>query len=172
MKRTLFFIAALLTFAIGQAQTGAIIGYLSHDTALVHMPQYADVQLQMAELRSAYDKEVQRVEDEFNKKYEEFLDGQREFPRTILLKRQNELQELIQRNITFKQQALSDLKQAKEQALQPLRQQLAEAIAAVAREHGLILVVNTDAEACPYLDPQFAIDIQEEVAKKIGSKPE
>ena len=145
----------------------SIIGYLSYDSALVSMPQYAIVQQQMEELRKAYQKEVQRVEEEFNQKYEAFLEGQREFPRTILLKRQNELQELIQRNVAFKQQGQHELQKAEEEAMQPLRQQLTEAIAAVAREHRFALVVNTDSNACPYIDPLISQNIQNEVEEKL-----
>ena len=71
-------------------QTAARYGYLSYQEALESMPQYAMVQKQMENLRSQYQAETLRVEEEFNRKYEEFLEGQREFPKTILQKRQTE----------------------------------------------------------------------------------
>ena len=61
-------------------QTAARYGYLSYQEALESMPQYAMVQKQMENLRSQYQAETLRVEEEFNRKYEEFLEGQREFP--------------------------------------------------------------------------------------------
>ena len=139
------------------------IGYLSYDSALAAMPDYAIVQAQMKELREAYDTELKRVEDEFNRKYEDFLDGQRDFPRTILLKRQTELQELMKRNINFKQQSLQDLKKAKTEALAPLRKKLDTVIAEVARGKGLALVVNTDSNACPFIDPETGVAILSDV---------
>ena len=42
------------------------------------------------------------MEDEFNRKYEDFLEGQRDFPQTILQKRQLELQQLMEKNIEFR----------------------------------------------------------------------
>ena len=72
-------------------QTAARYGYLSYQEALKSMPQYAMVQKKMENLRSQYQAETLRVEEEFNRKYEEFLEGQREFPKTILQKRQTEL---------------------------------------------------------------------------------
>lgn len=139
------------------------IGYLSYDSALVAMPDYALTQARQQELREAYEAELKRVEKDFNQKYEAFLDGQKDFPRTILLKRQTELQQLLQQNLEFKRQGQKELEQAYEAALVPLRQKLDEAIAAIARERGLVLVVNTDSRACPFIAPDMGVNILEAV---------
>ena len=143
------------------------IGYLSYDSVLTSMPDYALVQARKMELYQAYESELKRVEEEFNKKYEEFLEGQRDFPRTILLKRQTELQQLLQQNIEFKRQAQKELELAYEEALAPLRQKLNAAIAQVAKAKGLAIVVNTDSHACPFIDPDTGVDVQEAVFLEI-----
>ena len=104
------------------------------------MPQYAIAQGQIQEMRQAYNEELKRVEDEFNQKYEDFLDGQRDFPRTIMLKRQNELKDLMQKNVEFKQQGLKELRQFEEETLAPLRQKLQQVLANIAKKHGLALI--------------------------------
>lgn len=177
MKRILFFfLLPLLPLAIQAQQTDdevplhampVCIGYLSYDSALVQMPDYALVQHQMQELRQAYETELKRVEDEFNQKYEAFLEGRRDFPRTILLKRQNELQQLLQQNLDFKKKGQEQLKQAEQQALAPLRQKLNEVIGEVARQYALILVVNTDSNACPYIEASNSVEIFQEVVEKL-----
>ena len=144
------------------------IGFLSYNSALAAMPDYALVQARQNKLRQAYEEELKRVEEEFNQKYEAFLDGQRDFPRTILLKRQTELQQLLQKNIEFKRQGQKELEQAYEDALAPLRLKLDKAIAAVARKKGLALVVNTDSHACPFIDPDMGVDIQETVLDEVN----
>jgi len=143
------------------------IGYLSYDSALVSMPQYAIAQGQIQEMRQAYNEELKRVEDEFNQKYEDFLDGQRDFPRTIMLKRQNELKDLMQKNVEFKQQGLKELRQFEEETLAPLRQKLQQVLANIAKKHGLALIVNTDSNACPFIASEFSLDIQQEVIEKL-----
>ncbi len=134
-------------------------GYLSHQRALQAMPEYAMVQKQMADLRQQYEAELQRVTNEFNRKYEEFLDGQREFPKTILQKRQTELQEIMTRNVTFKEESLKELAQTEREALAPLKIRLTETIASIAAERHLALVVNTDSDACPYINPAWGEDL-------------
>lgn len=143
------------------------IGYLSYDSALVSMPDYALCMEQLRQLREAYRQEMERVEKEVNDKYEDFLDGISDYPRTILLKRQNELQELLQRNVDFKNQSRDELRRAEADSLAPLRQRVGQAIAEVAREKGLKLVVNTDAGACPFIDEAISEDILEAVRKRL-----
>ncbi len=140
------------------------IGIMSYDSALTAMPDYALMQARQQKLRQAYEEELQRVEEEFNQKYEAFLEGQREFPRTILLKRQTELQQLMQQNLEFKRKGLDDLQKAEAEALAPLHEKLSAAIAEVARKMKLVLVVNTDSNACPFIDTDMGVDIQEAVA--------
>lgn len=154
-----------------QAQDNAPVlkfGYLSYDLALKSMKEYATVQMRMDSLRSAFNAEMQRVEDEFNRKYEDFLDGQKDFPRTILLKRQTELQEMLQKNVAFKQQSVQEMKDTEAQLMAPLRIHLNEAIATIAREQGLALVINTDANACPFIEPAMGVDVNELVVKKLN----
>ena len=144
-----------------------IIGYLSYDSALVAMPDYAIVMKKMADTRTAYNEEMKRVENEFNTKYEEFLENRKDYPRTILLKRQTELQELLERNIAFKNEGRRDLRNQEKELMAPLRARLNEVVAEVAREQGLIIVVNTDADACPFIEPQMSVDLTEEVIRRL-----
>ena len=170
MKRFLLVIFACIAMA-AQAQDNAPalkFGYLSYDLAMKSMSEYATVQMRMDSLRSAFNAEMQRVEDEFNRKYEDFLDGQKDFPRTILLKRQTELQEMLQKNLVFKQQLQQELKDTEAQLMAPLRIHLNEAIATIAREQGLALVINTDANACPFIEPAMGVDVNELVVKKLN----
>lgn len=170
MKKFLLVIFACIAMA-AQAQDNAPalkFGFLSYDLALKSMKDYAAVQMRMDSLRSAFNAEMQRVEDEFNRKYEDFLEGQKDFPRTILLKRQTELQEMMQKNIDFKQQLQRELTDTEAQLMAPLRIHLNEAIATIAREQGLVLVINTDANACPFIEPAMGVDVNELVVKKLN----
>ena len=85
------------------------------------MPEYAIARTNLQDLRNKYDAETKRVEEEFNRKYEEFLEGQSDFAPTILQKRQTELQELLKKNVAFKAEIAKLLKQAEKEAYAPLR---------------------------------------------------
>lgn len=92
----------LFVFLPLNASAQGKFGYLSYDAVLKAMPEYAIAEQNLANLTAQYESEVKRAEDEFNTKYEQFLDGQHEFPQTILQKRQRELQDLMEKNIAFK----------------------------------------------------------------------
>ena len=161
MKRLASVVIALCVFLGLSAQENNTFrfGYLSYEQALKSVPQYAIMKKQLADLEAQYQAETKRVEDEFNRKYEEFLEGQREFPKTILQKRQVELQELMEKNIAFKEEGRQELAAAEEEMTAPIKTRLSETIAKIAKERGLAFVLNTDSNACPFIDPIMGEDI-------------
>lgn len=169
MKRVLLLIFACLTLTAQAQESFSLvkIGFLSYTKALQAMPEYALAQQQLAEQRAQYEKELKRVEDDFNRKYEEFLDGQKDFPKTILLKRQTELKELMERNMAFKANSRRELAEAEAAALLPLKEQLNKVLAKVAAENGLIMIVNTDGDACPYITPSLSVDAMPMVMEEL-----
>ena len=173
MRRILILICALIALN-AQAQNDSSqvfrFGYLSYKAAIERMAEYAVVQQQMEDLRAQYQAETLRVEDEFNRKYEEFLDGQREFPRTILQKRQTELQELMEKNIKFKEQSRQELEDAERQAMAPLRIRLIELLSTIGRERGFAFVYDTDTKALPFINPVQGEDISQMVNARLNEK--
>lgn len=138
-------------------------GYLSYETALRAMPDYAMTQQALNDLRAKYDAEMQRVEQDFNLKYEEFLDGMRDFPETILRKRQSELKQLLERNVAFRNESRQQLSKDETQLFAPLKAKLAEVLAAIATESGYAFILNTDLNAVPFINPDMGEDINEKV---------
>ena len=145
----------------GAAQQGLKFGYVSYQALLTAMPDYALAQTAMAQLREKYDAEQKRVEDDFNQKYEEFLDVQRNFPQTILQKRQSELQEMLDKNIAFKKESQRLLAEAEAEALAPLKERLNAALIQVGQEQGYAFILNTDQQAAPFINPAMGEDATE-----------
>ena len=163
MKRLILLIFTMMALTASAQDSARVVrfGYLNYQQALMSIPQYASVQQQMADLHKQYEAEMQRVTDEFNRKYEEFLEGQHEFPKTILQKRQTELQELMTRNVAFKEESRKQLAAAEREALAPLKIRLSETVAKIASERGLALVVNTASDACPYINPEMGENLDQ-----------
>ena len=136
-------------------------GYFSYEEAFKSMPEYALAQANLNDLKSKYDAETKRVEEEFNRKYEEFLDGQSDFAPTILQKRQTELQELLKKNVAFKAESAKLLKKAETDSFAPLREKLAKVVEKIGAERGLAFILNTDGDACPYINPEMGEDLSQ-----------
>ncbi|MBO4851098.1 MAG: OmpH family outer membrane protein [Prevotella sp.] len=160
MKRRLFLWLAMAFLPLA-ANAQLSFGYFSYDEAVKAMPEYALVQENLADLKSKYDQEMKRVEDEFNRKYEDFLDGRNDFAPTILQKRQTELQELLKKNVEFKAEARRLLQQAEEEAFAPLRDKLQRVVARIGAERGYAFILNTDGHACPYVNPEMGEDVSQ-----------
>lgn len=136
-------------------------GYFSYSEALQSMPEYAQAQNQLTELRNRYDAEAKRAEDEFNAKYEDFLDGQRDFPPTILKKRQSELAELMAKNTAFRDDSRKLLAEAERTAYAPLYKKLDSILKVVGEREGFAFIINTDNNACPYINSVQGKDINQ-----------
>ena len=175
MKKTvLFLLLTVVSLAVSAQDTKDSVaikfGYLSYDSVMVAMPDYAEFMTNMTQLREQYEAEQKRVENDFNKKYEEFLDGQATFPKTILQKRQSELQEMLDRNIDFKKQSQKMLNDVEANLMNTIKTTINTAVSIVAQERGFAFVLNTDKEAVPFINPAQGEDITEAVKKLLTEK--
>lgn len=175
MKKNLLFLAFALSSLTASAQQAMPateaqqqqvaapapmrFGYFSFDKVFHTMPGYTIAKHNMDELREKYDTETKRVETEFNAKYEEFLDGQRTYAKTILEKRQAELRELMEKNIAFKAEATRLLQQAENDAYAPLKAKINEEAKKIGKQKGFAFILNTDNNAAPYLNEEMGEDI-------------
>ena len=182
MKKNLLFLAfALFALSASAQQNPAVgaqqattasqpvlrFGYFRFEQVFHTMPGYAIAKHNMDELRGKYDEETKRVETEFNSKYEEFLDGQRSYAKSIFEKRQAELREMMEKNIAFKAEAARLLKKAEEEAYAPLKAKMNAALQQIGKENGFAFILNTDNNATPYLSAEMGVDITEALKEKI-----
>ncbi len=158
------------SFFINAADAQIRFGHLSYAAAFRAMPEYAIMQKNMQDLKAQYDNETKRAEQEFNTKYEAFLDVQRELAPAIRRKRQAELQDLMEKNIAFRAEADRLLEAARKDAETPLRKKLTDMLAVIGQERGYAFILNTDNDACPYIDPSMGEDILELVVKRLSSR--
>lgn len=159
MKQLVLSLVLLVMPLVVVAQSPLKYGYFSYKEAFQSMPAYAVAKNSLEALKGKYDAEMKRVENEFNKKYEQFLDGQKDFAPSILKKRQAELQELMEKNLAFKEEAKRLLKQAEEETYAPLRQRLSEVIRGIGDAKGYAFILNTDNDAVPYVNSIVGEDI-------------
>jgi outer membrane protein len=177
MKKTILFLLLTVVSLAVSAQDAQPkdsvafkFGYLSYDSVMVAVPDYTELKTNMAQLREQYEAEQKRVENDFNKKYEEFLDGQASFPKTILQKRQSELQEMLDRNIEFKKQSQKMLSEAEDNMMEVIKTTINMAVNIIAQERGYAFVLNTDKEAVTFINPALGEDITEAVKQLLNEE--
>ena len=169
MTKHFVFIVALLFSATIVAQEAALsdstrvvveriivqpqhFGFLSYQEVLKSMPEYAAAIASLEELKKTYDQELVRAEQDFSRKFYEFVDGQKNFPENIMLKRQKELQQLMDESIKFKEEAKKLLTESEEQLMSPLYERLKNVLREVGLEQNYSFILNTDNNSYPFIN--------------------
>ena len=165
MKR-LFLLFFVLIPVIASAQIQ--FGYLSYQQVLKEMPEYAQDMQELQTLKAKYDEEAARGEAEFQKKFVDFLQGQKDFPQSIMQKRQAELQTLMDNGVAFRVQVQGLIAQAEKDLVAEVQKKLNRVLLEVGVEYGYGYILNTDDNACPYINPVVGVDVTELVRQKLG----
>ena len=142
-------------------------GYLSYSQVLENMSDYKMAQQQLKDLRAKYEMEAQYNEASFKRQFAEYLQGQKDFPQSIMLKRQRDLQEALEKSLAFREEATRLLKQAEVETLAPIKARLDNAIRVVGGLYELDYVYNLDTNAMPYVNPALVMDVTQLVQQEL-----
>lgn len=147
------------------------VGHFSYNSLLTAMPEYATAQEALAKLRQQYTDETLYNERNFKRMFAEFLQGQKDFPQNILLKRQLDLQTEMEKGIAFRNHCDSLMKQAEVDMLRPVRAKLNTAITAAGAARGYDFILNTDNDAVPYLRSGATEDAAPFIKEHLSQQP-
>ena len=100
-----------------------------------------------------------RSADDFNNRYEDFLDVQHKLEPSILRKRQAELEELMDRNIAFRKETDRLLKKAEADIYAPVRKKLDNTVREMGKESGYAFILNSDNNNLPFVNTAIGEDI-------------
>ena len=166
MKRLSFFLPLLLLCITSHAQIQ--FGYISYEQVLKEMPEYAKATEDIATLKAKYEAEAKKGEEEFQQKFVDFLQGQKDFPQAIMQKRQAELQTLMDNGVAFRMKSQDLIAQAEKDLMQEAYKRLNRALLEVGVELGYGYILNIDNNNCPYINPVIGVDVTDLVRKKLG----
>lgn len=169
-KKTFVFLFFLLPLAL--CAQPAPFGYFSFNGMVKLLPGYESAQKELKELQGKYDAEIKRSEEELTVKYVDFLQNQSNMPDNIRNKRQKELQELMERNIAFKEEVRSTLSQARDSLFLILEDAVKSAAKWVCIDKGLTCIVNVDNNSYLYMnDAKGATDVTLPIKVALGIAP-
>ena len=168
MLKKIALIAALIALPlIAGAQTK--FGHVNSQEIITVMPEFTKAQADLEALSKQYQDEMQRGQEELNKKYQELLQQQDSLPRNILERRQKEVQDMAQRQEQFQQEAYNTMQQKQQEAMAPIYKKLDEAIQAVGKAEGVIYIFDLARTSIPYVGTE-SIDVTAKVKTQLGIK--
>ncbi|MCD8309997.1 MAG: OmpH family outer membrane protein [Prevotellaceae bacterium] len=167
LKKTAI-IAILFLLPLGaMAQTK--FAHMNSQDVIVAMPEYTKAQADLEAMSKEYQTEMQRTQDEFNKKYQEYLAQADSLPKNIAERRQKELQDMAQRQDQFQQEAYQSMQKAQQDAMTPIYEKLDNAIQAVGKAEGVIYIFDQARTPIPYVGGQ-SVDVTDKVKAQLGIK--
>lgn len=144
-------------------------GYFSYGSLLESMPQYKSAMEDYNNLRLRCEKEIERNEQELTRYYVAYLDGYRSFPEPILLKRQNELQQMIDNSVVFRDNLKKWLVEAKDSLCASCHLAIDSAIVKVSTAMNLAYVIDADCVAYRYINPNVGIEITDILIEAVNN---
>ena len=162
----------LLALPMGVFAQNHEIQYINAQEIITVMPEFTKAQNDIQTLEKQLTAELQRTQEEFNKKYREFQQAiaKDSLPPNIAERRQKELQDMMQRQEQFQQDAQQQMQKAQNDAMAPIYQKLDNAIKAVGAAEGVIYIFDLARTSIPYVNESQSINLTSKVKANLGIK--
>ena len=112
----------MLALPMGVFAQNLKFGHINAQEIVSAMPEFAKAQSDIEALDKQLTSELQRTQEEFNKKYQEFQQAiaKDSLPANIAERRQKELQDMMQRQEQFQQEAQHHMQKDQADAMAPI----------------------------------------------------
>ena len=165
MRKLSALLLVLLPFVGAANAQEAKIAFVNTQEVFMALPEVADMRKQIDDLNANYQKELETMQNEFQKKYSDFIAQQDSLTENIKVRRMQEVEDLRQRMDNFVQVAQQDVNKKQQELIAPIQQKMADAIKAVGTEQGYTYII--DPQVLLYTGPN-AIDATPFVKTKLG----
>ena len=162
----------LLALPMGVFAQNLKFGHINAQEIVSAMPEFAKAQSDIEALDKQLTSELQRTQEEFNKKYQEFQQAiaKDSLPANIAERRQKELQDMMQRQEQFQQDAQQQMAKAQNDAMAPIYKKLDDAIKAVGAAEGVIYIFDLARTPVAYVNESQRINLTPKVKTQLGIK--
>ncbi len=172
MKNFILISALFISFIFVEklaAQTAQQIAYINSNELLEAMPEKVNASNILIDLNQKYKDELKVMQNDYNKKYSDFISYQTSMAENIRLRRMQELYELERQINEFMKLAQQDVESQEKALIEPLRLKIKDAIYQVGIEKGFICIYDLANPAIAFVTPD-ALDASNLVKQKLGIK--
>ena len=163
MKKIIIAMMLVLPLAV-RAQK---FGHINTQELFAQMPEVNQVKLKMDTINNQYETQLAMMQEEFQKKVQDYQAQEATMADAIKQIRQQELQEMQQRIQLFYQTAEQDIARKQQELLTPVHEKMTKAIKAVGEREGYTYIFDSAAMVHVGTD---AIDATPAVKKELGIK--
>lgn len=161
------FILLLSAHSYAQDVTQVRVGYINTAEILDAYPQKEQATQQLISLSENYKSELELMQNEYNKKYSDYITYQASLAENIKLRRMQELTELEHRIQEFMELGQRDIELQEQEMLEPLREQINNAVREVGIEQNFTVIYDMANPGIAFVSPN-AVDANLYVMQKLG----
>ena len=142
-------------------------GHVNTQELFAQMPEVNQVKLKMDTIQSQYENQLASMNEEIQRKYQDYQQNEATMPESIKQMRQQELQEMQSRLQTFYQTAEQDIQRKQQELLAPVHEKMTKAIKTVGEREGYTYIF--DSAAMVHIGND-ATDVTPAIKKELGIK--
>jgi len=164
----LFLVVFLLTAGMVSLNAQQLkLGHVNTQELIATMPQSDTAQQKMQQAMKQLETELERMQVEFNNKYEDYVTNMESYSDLIRQSKETELQEMNQRIQQFQANAEQDLQQQRQKLFKPILDKANKAISEVAEENGFTYIFDSGSGVLLFTSDNSK-DIMPMVKEKLG----
>ncbi|MGN1256840.1 MAG: OmpH family outer membrane protein [Bacteroidaceae bacterium] len=133
-----------------------------------NMKEYTTAQTEIQNMAKQFDDDLKLMQDELQKKTEEYQKEQANLLENVRQRREQELNDLYQRMQQSYQDNQQSLQKAQQDKMGAIQQLVLDAVKKIGETGGYVYVIDTNAGAIPFVNTALSTDITAEVKKAVG----
>lgn len=167
----IFTLCATVSAQVGEqpmhTPTPITVAYVNTDELLSSYPEKDKAAQLLTTLSENYKKELKLMENEYNKKYSDYITYQASLAENIKLRRMQELTELENKMQQFMELAQKDIEEQEKVLLEPIKTKILEAVKAVGIEKNYTVIYDLANPGIAFVSP-FAVNANPFVKEYLG----
>ena len=159
------FLFALVMFPLAGFAQEAKIAYVNYEEIILAMPEYKSMIDSLQKKGQEYENEMQTINEEYTKKYSDYIAVQETLDESIKVRRIQELDNIRVSGENFQQYAQQKMKELQDALLGPVTTKSQKAVDDVGSENNFLYIL--DSNSMRYISPS-AVNATPLVRKKLG----
>lgn len=162
-----FFIAALM--ALPMSVFAQKFAHVNSAEIIQALPDYTAAQTEVQNLQKTYEEELQRMQEEFKTKLDDYQKNGATLPDAVKQRRETELQDLQTRMQQYYETSQQDLQKVQGEKMQAITTKVSAAIKEVGQAGQYVYVMDVTG-GVPYISETLSTDVTAQVKAKLGIK--
>ncbi len=164
MKKILIAIMMMAPMCLSAQQ----FAHFNSAEIIPNMKEYTTAQEEIQAMAKQYEADMKLMQDEFQKKNEEYQKEQANLLDNVRQRREAELQDLYQRMNQSYEDNQKALAQAQQEKVEAIQDKVLAAVKKIGEAGNYVYVVDTSTGAIPFVNSQLSKDITEQLKKELG----